>query len=121
MVLNLQQTKHASEWYSKHVEHVDQIISKTKDKYAPSTEDINSPSLWKPQHWKWFLLMEKKDYSVGDEVSIIRHRHGWEDGRIKGVVTSVSFRSGGAAYYTVTDSDGQDYDVYNTKDLRSIN
>lgn len=26
------------------------------------------------------------EFKVGDQVRIIRHRHGWEDGRIAGVV-----------------------------------
>jgi hypothetical protein len=62
----------------------------------------------------------KRPHTVGDDVAIIRHRHGWSDGSIQGKVASVNFRTGGAAYYTVIDANGQDYDVYNTKDLRPI-
>lgn len=65
------------------------------------------------------IITTKKAFAIDDTVSIIRHRHGWPDGSIKGVVSTVAFRSGGAAYYTVTDADGQDYQIYNTKDLKA--
>ena len=62
----------------------------------------------------------RKPFTVGDEVSIIRHRHGWSDGNIKGTVATVNFRTGGAAHYSVIDANGQDYTVYNTKDLHPL-
>lgn len=62
--------------------------------------------------------MLRKEFKKGDSVAIIRHRHGWEDGAIKGTVSSVRHRRGGAAFYTVVDADGQEYDVRSTKDLK---
>lgn len=61
--------------------------------------------------------MSRDEFIVGDRVGIIRARHGWYDGRVHGEVTSVSHRSGGAAYYQVIGDDGHEYEVDATKDL----
>lgn len=63
--------------------------------------------------------MKKFEHKVGDRVGIIRARHGWYDGSVHGNVTEVNHRSGGAAYYTVKDDDGNEYEVNATKDLTS--
>lgn len=59
-------------------------------------------------------------YNVGDNVSIIRHRHGWADGSITGRVSKVNFRIGGAAHYVVKDKNGTEYEIRATKDLHAI-
>jgi hypothetical protein len=66
------------------------------------------------------LINRRKHFNVGNLVSIIRHRHGWEDGRIKGRVSNVDFRKGGAANYVVIDENGIEYYVRATKDLNLI-
>ncbi len=58
------------------------------------------------------------EFKIDDEVSIIRFRHGWLNGSVTGKITFVGHRSGGAAYYVVTDQEGQTYDIYASKDLR---
>lgn len=63
--------------------------------------------------------MDKFEHQLGDRVGIIRHRHGWEDGAIEGNVTKVNHREGGAAYYVVTDDNGNHFDIHATKDLRN--
>ena len=65
--------------------------------------------------------MKKREHKVGDRVSIIRARHGWYDGSVHGKVTSVNYRSGGAAHYEVKGDDGHDYEVRATKDLIAQN
>ena len=62
-----------------------------------------------------------KEFKKGQRVAIIRHSHGWEDGRIEGKVINIGHRSGGAAYYFVKDDNGYEYDVRATRDLRELN
>lgn len=48
--------KRAATWYKNHQEHVDGLVAEVDNAYAPSAEDFSSPQLWKPAHWKWFIV-----------------------------------------------------------------
>ena len=45
----------ANKFYDEHAEHIDKLVTNASVGYSPSNEDINSPMLWKPEHWLWFL------------------------------------------------------------------
>jgi len=61
-----------------------------------------------------------KDFDIGDKVSIIRHRHGWTDGTIFGVVTHRTRRINGTYFYVVADDENDStYDVEHSRDLRA--
>lgn len=62
----------------------------------------------------------KTPIEVGARVSIIRHRHGWEDGRLAGTVSSRHSREGGAFGYVVTTDDGGEYECRKTGDMRIL-
>ena len=43
-------------WYCLHKNHVNKMYSNAKIGYEPTEAiDIENPSLWKPEHWKWYL------------------------------------------------------------------
>lgn len=44
-----------NKFYAEHTEHIDKIVSSATMGYSPSNEDVNMPSLWKPEHWLWFI------------------------------------------------------------------
>ncbi len=47
----------AKMWYIKHKLHIDNLVRGTAASYAPSQQkDVQDPSLWNGQHWKWFLI-----------------------------------------------------------------
>lgn len=66
MILTEKQEKKAVAWYTEHTDHVDKIVKHNMREmggimYPPTlNEDKNSPMLWKPQHWSWFLI--KRDW-----------------------------------------------------------
>ena len=45
----------ANKFYDEHTTHIDKLVTNASVGYSPSKEDINSPMLWKPEHWLWFL------------------------------------------------------------------
>ena len=45
----------AKHWYAAHKEHVDQLVSHTRDYFPPSGSDCYKPELWKSGSWKWFI------------------------------------------------------------------
>ena len=54
-ILTGMQIQEAEIWYYKHRNHVNSLVN-GKAKFPPTTqEDKNEPSLWKPEHWNWFL------------------------------------------------------------------
>ena len=54
-ILTGRQIQEAEIWYYKHRNHVNSIVN-GKSKFPPTDiEDKNEPSLWKPEHWNWFL------------------------------------------------------------------
>lgn len=55
------------------------------------------------------------DFKREDEVSIIRTRHGWFDGRVSGRISSLTDWSA-----TVTDSDGIEYAIEKPRDIRLL-
>lgn len=58
------------------------------------------------------------EFNIGDRVEVIRHRHGWDSGAT-GEVTEKYRRSGGAAYYVVTEDEfGCELEVRHSNDLR---
>lgn len=57
-------------------------------------------------------------YKVGDEVDVIRHTHGWNDGAT-GIITQINVRPTKTHYYTVKNlSSGEEYEVKHTRDLK---
>lgn len=56
------------------------------------------------------------EFKMGEEVCIIRHRHGWEDGRVSGIITKLE-----PTYAEVTDlSDKKNPAVYEIGHPRDI-
>ena len=53
----------------------------------------------------------RDEYKRGDRVAIIRHRHGWEDGRVVGTVVSLEPA-------TVRSDDGVEYGIAHPRDVR---
>jgi hypothetical protein len=53
------------------------------------------------------------EFKLGDEVSIIRHRHGWEDGGVVGVIVELSEFS-----CVVQDDAGWRYEISHCRDIR---
>ena len=54
-ILTGRQMQEAEIWYYKHRNYVSSIVN-DKSKFPPTdNEDKNEPSLWKPEHWNWFL------------------------------------------------------------------
>lgn len=45
----------ANKYYEEHTEYIDKMVTSASVGYSPSKEDINSPMLWKGEHWLWFL------------------------------------------------------------------
>ncbi len=53
------------------------------------------------------------EFNLGDEVSVIRHRHGWEDGAVVGVIVELSEFS-----CVVQDDEGKQYEIRHPRDIR---
>ena len=73
------QINRALHWYATHVDHVNKLMLSTENTYPPSlNEDKEEPSLWKPEHWKWFIpqtlvnrnIVEQKEYDLKFELNI---------------------------------------------------
>lgn len=58
-------------------------------------------------------------HKLGDRVRIIRHEHGWVDGREEGTVVEVLPTETGRVGYTVQTDNGGFYSCRNTRDLRT--
>lgn len=56
-----------------------------------------------------------KEFKKGDIVSITRHHHGWEDGRVQGRITSLSTMG-----CTVTDDEGCTYEIDHPRDIHKV-
>jgi len=50
-----EQIEKAYKWNDKHERHVTKLMSESKGLCAPLEEDMGSPELWKPMHWRWFF------------------------------------------------------------------
>ena len=49
------QMRKALRWLGKHEKHVNSLIQGITTAYPPTEEsDLNTPELWKPEHWNWF-------------------------------------------------------------------
>lgn len=59
-------------------------------------------------------------FKVNQRVSVVRHKHGWSDGDIKGKIKTINFRKTGTAYYTVLGDDGFEYEILKSKDIKAI-
>ena len=57
MILTDAQIEKAREWFYLHKDHVGKIITMDIITSYPPTdhEDKNNPSLWKANHWLWFV------------------------------------------------------------------
>jgi len=62
-------------WYTGHSQHIMNITSNTEYFYPPTDEDKNNPSLWKPEHWKWYL--EAKPHILEDDNKILKELKKW--------------------------------------------
>jgi hypothetical protein len=56
MELTEEQKTNAKNWLSQHKDHVSKLIEEEHIEYAPSLEDASHPELWKPAHWRWFIM-----------------------------------------------------------------
>ena len=54
-ILTGRQIQEAEIWYYKHRNHVNSIVNGKSKFPLTDIEDKNEPSLWKPEHWNWFL------------------------------------------------------------------
>lgn len=52
--LTFSQVQKAFDWYEKHEDNVLALYNFCSNSYPP-TEDKNNPSIWKAEHWRWFL------------------------------------------------------------------
>lgn len=48
----------ARAWYSAHWAHVNAMLRENGPQVEPSLEDAGNPELWKPMHWRWFMVGE---------------------------------------------------------------
>lgn len=56
MELSNEQIQKAKEWFALHKDHVKEMTKFASVPYAPTdNEDKNNPTLWKAEHWWWFL------------------------------------------------------------------
>lgn len=54
--LSFEQIDMAHDWYSNHKNHVNRLYYTCSNSYPPTLAyDKNNPSVWKPEHWKWFI------------------------------------------------------------------
>lgn len=63
-------------------------------------------------------MMPRRPFQVGDQVRVIRTRHGWHDLKLEAVVMRVGQRDTGTWYYTVQDQQGDHHEVHHTRDMR---
>lgn len=52
------------------------------------------------------------EFKIGDEVCIIRHEHGWEDGGVCGTIVEMS-----ANHCVVRDDNGHTYHINHPRDI----
>lgn len=52
--LNFAQAWEAKDWMKRHLLHVFILIEDIEQGYPP-TEDKNNPTLWKAEHWHWYI------------------------------------------------------------------
>ena len=56
VILTNEQIESADSYYSLHKNHVNKLYGIAEYSYPPSLDtDKNNPSLWKAEHWKWYL------------------------------------------------------------------
>jgi hypothetical protein len=55
-MLTQDQIVHADNWRRRHRLHVQRLIEEAGNSYPPSREDASRPELWKPAHWRWFIV-----------------------------------------------------------------
>jgi hypothetical protein len=46
----------ADDWRRKHMQHVNELLKIGLSSFPPSEEDEAFPQLWKPGHWRWFII-----------------------------------------------------------------
>jgi len=64
--------------------------------------------------------MKKNNFKVNQRVKVIRHKHGWTDGKLEGNIKTINFRNTGTAYYTVIGDDGFEYYILKSKDIKAV-
>ena len=58
--------------------------------------------------------------NIGDKVYVIRERHGWHDGNLICEIIEKHKRSTGTHWYFVRDSNGNEYEVKHSRDMRLV-
>lgn len=54
--LTFTQAWNAKDWMKRHLPHIFMMIKDVDKNYPPTLqEDKNNPSLWKAEHWAWFV------------------------------------------------------------------
>lgn len=48
--------RRAREWYAAHRIHVNAMLRETGPQVEPTGSDAGRPDLWKPMHWRWFMV-----------------------------------------------------------------
>lgn len=48
----------ARQWYSAHRQHVNDMLRDHGPDVEPGGSDAAHPELWKPMHWRWFMIGE---------------------------------------------------------------
>lgn len=62
----------------------------------------------------------KKHVQRGDKVYIIRHEHGWLDGRLTGIIKEIYHKETGGIAYEVEGEDGFFYYCPKRNDVRKV-
>lgn len=50
------QDRKAREWYTAHRLHVNTMLRDRGPQVEPTGSDADRPDLWKPMHWRWFMV-----------------------------------------------------------------
>lgn len=45
-------------WYKRHRRHVNDMLREHGPEGEPTGSDAGRPDLWKPMHWRWFMIGE---------------------------------------------------------------
>lgn len=45
-------------WYREHKRHVNAMLRVPGPEAAPTGSDASNAALWKPMHWRWFMVGE---------------------------------------------------------------
>ncbi len=53
-----QDKERARQWYRAHRKHVNILLSANGPEAEPTGSDAGQPDLWKPMHWRWFMIGE---------------------------------------------------------------